>query len=76
LTTKEYVKKDKDVLTFLMENEKWDAMDSYLTSVLESNNRKRYKKVLKVLKERRDCKMFKPFLDNLEYRIKEMKRYG
>jgi len=75
-TNKELKKQDKEVLTFLMEHEKWDAMDSYLSSVLESKDRKRYKGVLKVLKDRRDCKMFKPFLDQLEQKVKEMKYYG
>jgi hypothetical protein len=76
LTTKQFVEKDKNVISFLLKNEKWETLDSYLTSVLESNDRKRYKKVYKLLKEYRESKMFKPFLDILEHRIVEMKRYG
>ena len=76
LKTKEFVKKDKDTLKFLLENKKWDALDSYLNIVLESKNRKRYKGVLKVLKDRKDCSMFKHFLSDLEYMVTEMKHYG
>lgn len=59
-----------------MENEKWDAMDSYLTSVIESKDRKRYKGVLKLLKGKKECNMFKHFLSDLEHMVIEMKQYG